>query len=146
MQVCARVGALHYLRPKLNGRSTMIIKQKIKITAGDVTFNQRYTFHSSRFTFLVRLCRTRKNPFMRNEPNFKTPRKPVTLDMTKTYNDNQPEKRRKKRTQNGQKTNKNRKKTTQNEQISAKKTSCRYLKLSLQYCRTYIAGILRNVL
>ena len=57
----------------------------------------------------------RQNPFMQNEPNFKTSRQPVTLDMLRTYNDNQPEKRRIKRTQNEQKMNKKRKKTKKNE-------------------------------
>ena len=57
---------------------------------------------------------------MPNKPNFQPTRLTVTLDMLRTYNDNQPKKRGEKQTQNEQKTNKNRKKTNQNEPISAK--------------------------
>jgi len=47
------------------------------------------------------------NPFMPNEPNFQKSEMTVTLAMLRAYNDNQPEKRRKKRTQNEPKTNQN---------------------------------------
>ena len=57
--------------------------------------------------------------FMPNEPNFKMSGQLIKLDMTRTYNKNQPEKRRKKRTQYEQKLNKNRKKNNQNQQKRA---------------------------
>ena len=47
----------------------------------------RYTLHSSRFTFLDRLRRTRKTPFMQNEPNFKKPRSKLSAVIAATYNE-----------------------------------------------------------
>ena len=61
------------------------------------------------------------NLIMPNEPNFQQSGKAVTLDIIRTYNDNQPEKRRKKRTQNNQKMNKNRKKQIKTSQIPPQK-------------------------
>jgi hypothetical protein len=62
---------------------------------------------------------------MRNKPNFQKSQLSVTLDMIRTYNDNQSKKRKKnkpkthqKRTKNEQKTNKKRTKTNENEQNS----------------------------
>ena len=81
----------------------------------------RYTLHTSRFTFLARPKRTRKNPFMPNEPNFQKTRLTVTLYMIRTYNDNQPKKPQKKRTQNTPKMNKNRKKRTKTSKIPPQK-------------------------
>ena len=46
----------------------------------------RYTLHSSRFTFLARPRRTRKYPFMQNEPNFQFSRSKLNAVIAETYN------------------------------------------------------------
>ena len=80
----------------------------------------RYTLHSSRFTFLARPRRTRKIPFMPNKPNFQKSRLSVTLDMIRTYNANQPKKRKKNKPKTHQKREKNEPKSKKNQPKRAK--------------------------
>jgi phospholipase C len=65
---------------------------------------------------------------MPNKPNFQMSRQTVTLDMIRTYNDNQPKKRKKNKPKTHQKRTKNeqkRAKTNENEQNSTPKTPCK---------------------
>ncbi len=92
---------------------------------------QFYIFH---FTFYIlsalsepgKAPKCGQHPYIPNEPNFKTPRLTVTLDMMRTYNDSQPKKRKKnepKTHQKRTKIEKNRIKTNENEQNSTTKTT-----------------------